>query len=145
MTTGSKGIALIKSFEGLYLKAYLCPAGVWTIGYGHTKGVQKGQTITALQADQFLGEDLKRFEKTVSGQNLKLTQNQFDALVSFTYNVGEGNFQSSTLLKKAKLNPADLSIRNEFAKWNKAKVNGVLTVLDGLTRRRTAEANLYFE
>lgn len=139
--TGNKGIALIKSFEGLKLKAYKCPAGIWTIGYGHTKGVKEGQVITEDQADKFLTEDLFDAEMAVNEQSLSLTQNQFDALVSFTYNLGSGNFQKSTLLKKTKANANDPTIKEEFAKWNKA--GGV--VLSGLTRRRAAESNLYFE
>jgi len=141
MKTDYKGIALIKSFEGLYLKAYKCPAGVWTIGYGHIRNVREGQIISHTQADVFLRQDVEEFEKAVNSHGLKLNQNQFDALVSFTYNVGAGNFRSSTLLKKVKANPADSTIRTEFARWNKAKGK----VLPGLIRRREAEANLYFE
>lgn len=141
MKTGSKGIALIKSYEGLKLEAYKCPAGVWTIGYGHTKGVIEGQVITKDQADIFLKEDLSDAEKAVNKQNVLFTQNQFDALVSFTYNLGSGNLEMSTLLKKAKVDPNDVTIKSEFAKWNKAKGE----ILNGLIRRREAEANLYFE
>lgn len=141
MKIGNKGIELIKSFEGLFLTAYKCPAGIWTIGYGHTKGVKQGQQITANKAEEFLREDVAQFEKDVLKQNLKLTQNQFDALVSFVFNVGGGNFQKSTLLRKAKVNSNDLSIKDEFLRWNKAAGK----VLPGLTRRRQAEANLYFE
>lgn len=140
MTTSERGLSLIKSFEGLRLESYLCPAKVWTIGYGHTSGVKQGQTIIEEQAEQFLKDDLLTFEKAVLAHNLKLNQNQFDALVSFTYNVGGGNLNKSTLLRKVKDNPTDASIRNEFMKWNKA--NG--KALAGLTRRRNAEADLYF-
>lgn len=141
MTTSERGLSLIKSFEGLRLESYLCPAKVWTIGYGHTSGVKHGQTITEEQAEQFLKDDLLTFEKAVLAHNLKLSQNQFDALVSFTYNVGGGNLNKSTLLRKVKENSKDASIRNEFMKWNKA--NG--KALAGLTRRRKGEADLYFE
>lgn len=141
MKIGYKGIELIKSFEGLYLKAYKCPAGIWTIGYGHTKGVKEGQQITASQAEEFLREDVAQFERDVLKQNLRLTQNQFDALVSFVFNVGGGNFLKSTLLRKAKVNSNDPTIKNEFLRWNKAAGK----VLPGLTRRRQAEADLYFE
>lgn len=141
MKTSDKGITLIKTFEGLVLTAYKCPAGIWTIGYGHTKDVKQGQTITASQAVEFLKQDLQVFEKAVNTQNLNLNQNQFDALVSFTYNVGSGNFQKSTLLKKAKLNVNDPTIANEFAKWNK----GGGRVLPGLVKRRESESKLYFE
>ncbi|NDW10456.1 lysozyme [Dysgonomonas sp. 520] len=145
MKTSNSGVDFIRSHEGLVLTAYKCPAGVWTIGYGHTKGVKQGDRITEKEAIEYLKEDLEDSEKAVSSQNLKLNQNQFDALVSFTFNVGSGNFKSSTLLKKAKANPNDPTIRNEFAKWNKAKVKGVLTALPGLTRRRKEEADLYFK
>ena len=141
MKIGNKGIELIKSFEGLFLTAYKCPASIWTIGYGHTKGVKQGQQITANKAEEFLREDVAQFEKDVLKQNLKLTQNQFDAFVSFVFNVGGGNFQKSTLLRTAKVNSNDPSIKDEFLRWNKAAGK----VLPGLTRRRQAEANLYFE
>nr|WP_297164289.1 lysozyme [uncultured Dysgonomonas sp.] len=135
------GVKLIQDFEGLELKAYKCPAGVWTIGYGHTKGVKQGDVITPAQATAYLQADLADAEKTVNSQNLKINQNQYDALVSFTFNVGTGNFLKSTLLKKVKINPDDTSIRSEFAKWK----YGSEKVLPGLVRRREAEANLYFK
>lgn len=135
------GVKLIQDFEGLELKAYKCPAGVWTIGYGHTKGVKQGDVITPAQATAYLQADLADAEKTVNSQNLKINQNQYDALVSFTFNVGTGNFLKSTLLKKVKINPDDTSIRSEFAKWK----YGSGKVLPGLVRRREAEANLYFK
>lgn len=137
MNTGYKGISLIKSFEKLELKAYKCPAGVWTIGYGHTKGVKKGDVCTEAQAEQWLKEDLSDAETAMAG--LKLNQNQFDALVSFTFNLGVGNFKKSTLYKKVKANPNDPSITDEFGKWKFA--NG--KELAGLVRRRAAEAELY--
>lgn len=141
MTTSKTGLALIAAHEGLKLKAYLCPAGVPTIGYGHTKGVRMGDTITPDQADKFLREDSADAEKAVNAQGLKINQNQYDALVSFTFNVGVGNFGKSTLLKKVKANADDPAIRNEFARWNK----GGGKVLPGLTRRRKEEADLYFK
>jgi lysozyme len=144
MKTSNKGIELIKRFEGLRLKAYQDSRGTWTIGYGHTGGVKSGDTITEQEAVELLARDLKTAEDAVNEQNLSLTQNQFDALVSFVFNVGTGNFRSSTLLKKAKANPDDPTIRNEFLKWNKARINGTLKPLTGLTRRRAAEADLYF-
>lgn len=135
------GVKLIQEFEGLELKAYKCPAGVWTIGYGHTKGVKQGDVITPAQATAYLQADLADAEKAVNSQNLKISQNQYDALVSFTFNVGTGNFLKSTLLKKVKINPDETSIRSEFAKWK----YGSGKVLPGLVRRREAEANLYFK
>lgn len=131
--TSQKGIDLIKSFEGCRLTAYKCPAGVWTIGYGHTAGVFAGQTITNAQAELFLKSDLEKFEKAVINTNLNLNQNQFDALVSFAYNCGAGN-----LVKLVKGRTVD-QIADKLLLYNKA--NG--KVLAGLTRRRTAERNLY--
>lgn len=140
MRTGRAGINLIKSFESLRLEAYRCPAGIWTIGYGHTAGVRRGDRIDEQKAEQLLAEDLRRFEAIVNRECPNVNQNQFDALVSFTFNVGTGNFQKSTLLKCVKANPQNVNIRYEFSKWKKA--NG--TVLAGLIRRRKAEADLYF-
>ena len=144
MKTSNKGIALIKRHEGFVPRAYLCPAGVWTIGYGHTSGVKKGQVITPEIGEMYLRTDLNDAEYAVNGERLNLTQNQFDALVSFVFNLGSGNFRSSTLLKRVRKNPKDTEIRGEFAKWNKARLNGVLTPLPGLTKRRRDEADLYF-
>ena len=140
MKTSPKGIALIKEFEGLRLKAYLCPGGVWTIGYGHTAGVKPGMTITEEQAEQFLKEDMIVFEKAVNNQNLSINQNQFDALVSLIYNIGIGNFQKSTLLRKARINANDNSIMDEFLRWVYSKGR----VLPGLQRRILREMKLYF-
>ena len=140
MKTSHKGIDLIKEFEGLRLKAYKCPGGVWTIGYGHTAGVKPGMTITEEQAEQFLKEDLIVFENAVNNQKLSINQNQFDALVSLIYNIGIGNFQKSTLLRKTRVNPNDNSIMDEFLKWVYSKGR----VLPGLQRRRLAEMKLYF-
>ena len=140
MKASSKALELIKQFEGLRLKAYLCPGGVWTIGYGHTAGVKSGMIITEAQAEEFLLSDIAVFEKAVNDQNLDLTQNMFDALVSFTFNVGVGNFKRSTLLCQIKVNPLDNSIMDEFLRWVYSKGR----VLPGLQRRRLAEMKLYF-
>ena len=140
MKTSHKGIALIKEFEGLRLKAYKCPGGVWTIGYGHTAGVQPGMVISEAQAEEYLKADLIAFDKYLNGLGLALDQNQFDALISFIYNVGTGNFSSSTLLRKVKANPLDNSIMDEFLRWVYSKGR----VLPGLQRRRLAEMKLYF-
>ena len=140
MKTSPKGIALIKEFEGLRLKAYKCPGGVWTIGYGHTAGVKPGMVISEAQAEEYLMADLIAFEKHLNGLGLALNQNQFDALVSFIYNVGTGNFSSSTLLRKVRANPLDNSIMDEFLRWVYSKGR----VLPGLQRRRLAEMKLYF-
>lgn len=140
MKTSFNGIELIKKHEGLRLRAYLCPGGVWTIGYGHTRLAREGMVITAPRAQELLVEDLSEAELCVLRQGLKINQNQFDALVSFVFNCGSGNFQRSTLLKKAKVNPQDPSIATEFRRWNKA--SGV--VLAGLAARREDELKLYF-
>lgn len=138
MRTHNKEI--IKEHEGLRLEAYLCPAGVWTIGYGHTgSDVWPGLVITKEWAEWLLEEDLKRFEANVSGYvKVDLTQDQFDALVSFTYNVGAEAFKNSTLLKK--LNAEDYEgAANEFPRWNKSKGK----VLGGLVKRRNEERKLF--
>ena len=140
MNTSPKGIALIKEFEGLRLKAYKCPGGVWTIGYGHTAGVKPGMVISEAQAEEYLKADLIAFERYLNDLGLALNQNQFDALVSFIYNVGTGNFSSSTLLRKVRANPQDNSIMDEFLRWVYSKGR----VLPGLQRRRLAEMKLYF-
>lgn len=135
MRTSSKGINLIKKFEGCRLKAYKCPAGVWTIGWGHTAGVKEGQNITQDEADRYLVEDLKVFEKYVTNLKLPLNQNQFDALVSFTYNCGPGNLK--TLVKNRSLQ----QIADALLLYNKSA--GV--TLNGLVRRRTEERELFLK
>ena len=140
MNTSPKGIALIKEFEGLRLKAYQCPGGVWTIGYGHTACVKPGMLISKAQAEEYLKADLIAFERYLNGLGLALNQNQFDALVSFIYNVGTGNFSNSTLLRKVRANPQENSIMDEFLRWVYSKGR----VLPGLQRRRLAEMKLYF-
>lgn len=143
-----EGIDLIKQFEGLKLKPYRCSANVPTIGYGNTfyedgkKVSMNDPSITESRAINLLKNLLESFEKHVDSYCVDtITQNQFDALVSFCYNVGPNNLKKSTLLKKVNANPNDESIREEFLKWTKA---GGKT-LKGLVRRRTAEADLYFK
>lgn len=136
---GQAGLELIKKFEGCKLKAYLCPAGIMTIGYGHTHGVVKNQEITQEQADQLLEDDLQIFINAVDqNTNVKLTQNEFDALVAFTFNVGIGAFKQSTLCKLINENKLELAAE-QFARWNKAGGK----VLPGLVRRRAAEKALF--
>ena len=135
-------------FEGYKAKAYLCPAGVVTIGFGSTmyqdgRKIKLGDTINEDQGNQLLMWELKN--KSISLQGLNLNQNQFDACLSFVFNLGIGAFAKSTLKKKILINPNDPSIKDEFMKWNKARVGGQLMVLKGLTRRRIAEAELYFK
>lgn len=140
MKTSAIGRRLIQGFEGYRDKAYLCPAGVWTIGYGHTSGVKEGDTCTREQANEYLKQDLATAEEAVNAEKLNLSQLQFDALVSFVYNVGTGAFRDSTLLKKLR---RDTSPRKELEEeWKKWKYSNK-TVLKGLVRRRAAEWSLY--
>jgi lysozyme len=141
MKTAKKGIDLIKFYESFKEKAYKCPAGVWTIGYGHTRTTQRGQTINENQAIELLMSDLQFTEISVKKQALFINQNQFDALVSFSFNVGSGAFTRSTLLKKIKSGADEVEIRHQFNRWNKS--GGV--ILNGLVSRRKAEGDLYFE
>ena len=156
MNASAKGISLIKEFESLQLAAYVCPAGHLTIGYGSTRWPD-GRKIAATdrlkneaEADVLLRKTLSSFERDVTSllTGVAVTQGMFDALVSFAFNVGadidadtipEG-LGDSTLLKLVRANPKNPAIRQEFLKWNK----GGGKILAGLTRRRTAEANLYF-
>ncbi len=137
--SGSQSYAIIKEFEGLRLEAYKCPAGVLTIGYGHTKGVKVNQKISEKEADRLFAQDIKEFEGYIDRMvKVDLTSNQYEALVSFVYNIGPGAFMHSTLLKK--LNAGDYKgAQGQFIRWNKA---GGKT-LPGLTRRRKAEAKLF--
>ena len=131
---------LIKQFEGLRLEAYLCPAGIWTIGYGHTSGVSPNSFITIQEADEYLHRDVATIEMQLNKLNLILRQCQWDAIVSFVFNVGIGNFKASTLLAKIRINPDDNSIMDEFLRWVYA--NG--KVMRGLQKRRLTEMKLYF-
>lgn len=140
MKISDTGITLIKKHEGLRLNSYRCPAGIWTIGYGHTVGVCEGMTITEDGAELLLRMDIETSEKAVTRYAKGINQNQFDSLVSFTFNVGVRNFSTSTLVKKIKVNPTDPSIDFEFSRWKFAKGK----VLSGLVKRRKEEAELYF-
>lgn len=143
MKTSDKGIEMIKGFEGLRLEAYKCAAGVWTIGYGHTNNVKPDSKMTEAQVESLLAWDLIVPETEVSRCG-NLRQNQFDALVSFVFNVGVVAFRSSTLKKMVMKNPDNPAIKNEILKWKYITVNGVKKVLPGLEKRRTKEAELYF-
>lgn len=136
----SKGLRLLKSFEGLRLEAYLDPVGIWTIGYGTTSGVYPGMRISEAQAEAFLRRDLARFENAVIDLvRVSLNDDQFSALVSFTYNVGEGALSSSTLLRL--LNRGDYrGAADQLLRWNKGEGGQELY---GLTRRRRAERALF--
>lgn len=140
MKASQKCIDLIKKFEGCALKAYLCPSNIPTIGYGHTLGVKLGQTITQEQAEKLLKIDLQVHEQNVNSLvKVPLTQNQFDALVSFEYNVGRGNLQTSTLLRRVNEKRFN-ECPAEFKKW----VYGAgKKLLQGLVNRRNAEALLF--
>lgn len=141
MNISEKGLNLIKEFEGCRLTAYRCPAGVLTIGYGHTGGVIERMSISQEQANEFLKQDVVWAENAVNN-NVKvgLTQNQFDALVSFTFNIGTGGLKSSDLF--AILNNGDYAgASNQFGRW----VHGGGVVLPGLVRRRTAEKAMFLD
>jgi len=139
MRTSQRGLSLIKSFEGLRLQAYQDSVGVWTIGYGTTRGVKAGMKIRKDQAERMLLNDVARFEPEVERLiTAPLNQDQWDALISFTYNLGAANLESSTLRRL--LNAGDYAAAAEqFTRWNKAGGQ----VLAGLTRRRAAERDLF--
>ena len=139
MNTSMEGVSLIKKFEGCELEAYQCSANVWTIGYGHTKDVEKGDTITKEEAEQMLVDELHEYENYINKYvNVALSQNQFDALVSWVYNLGPANLTASTMLKVLN-NGKYEEVPAQMKRWN--KVNG--QVKQGLVRRREAEALLY--
>ena len=142
----NRGIAIIRKYEGLKLRAYICPAGLNTIGYGATfyengTKVQPGDVITMDRADKLLHFQVKLFSDEVKRTvKSNLNDNQLGALVSFCFNVGGAAFAKSTLAKKANANPNDPTIRDEFMRWTR----GGGKVLNGLVKRREEEANLYF-
>ncbi len=144
MRMSAEGLALVKEFEGLRLKAYKCPAGVWTIGYGHTSAagapeVREGMEITKAEAEEILKRDMVQYEKGVEKLvKIKITQGQFDALVDFAYNAGVGALAKSTLLKRVNEERFD-DVPAEFMKWTK----GGGKELPGLVRRRRAEVKLW--
>lgn len=144
MRTSSDGLGLIKQFEGERLHAYLCPAGVWTIGYGHTDAagpprVTPGLVITKADAEQILRRDLRKYEDAVDDAvTVPLKQHQFDALVSLCFNIGPEAFRKSSLVKKLNRGEYD-AVPAALMAWNKAKGRE----LPGLTRRRRAEAALW--
>ena len=137
------GEEIIKHFEGLRLKAYLCPAGIPTIGWGHTKGVKLGDICTPEQAQEWFLEDYNLARRVVLRHvESKLSENQIQALTSWVFNLGEGNFTVSTLLKKLNANDME-GASKEILRWNKGRVNGILQVLPGLDRRRIMEKQLF--
>lgn len=130
---------MIRQFEGLRLRAYKCPAGIPTIGYGHTAGVKMGQVITRERAEELLRAEVERFEGYVDRLvTVPITQGQFDALVAWTYNLGPGALEKSTMLRR--LNAGDYTgAAAELERWNRAGGQ----VLAGLVRRRSAERALF--
>ena len=139
MNVSQNCVELIKYFEGFEDTAYLCPANVWTIGYGRTRNVKEWDRITEPQAERDLLEELEEFKHQVlHSVKVELTQNELDALTSWTYNLGVGNLNSSTLLKKLNAGSKD-EVPAEMLRWNKASGK----VLAGLTKRREAEAELW--
>lgn len=139
MKTSQRGINLIKQFEGVRLTAYKCPAGVYTIGYGHTRGVTRGMKITEEEASAFLAADLRNSEKAVERYDsiYHWNQNEFDALVSFTFNCGAANLRS--LLRNGRRNRSQIA--ETLPLYRKAGGK----VLKGLERRRAAEKALFLE
>ena len=139
MQISQEGIALIKKFEGCELEAYKCAAGVWTIGYGSTKGVEEGNTITQEDADNLLLEEMHEYEGYINDMvTVDLKQNEFDSLVSWVFNLGPSNLSSSTLLSRLNNKVWD-DVPNQIKRWNKAGGQ----VLEGLERRRLAESMLF--
>ena len=139
MTTSQKGIDLIKSFESCRLFAYRDSVGIATIGYGHTKNVKMGMSITQKQAEDFLQDDIKPCEKVLNAMCINFKQNQFDALVSWIFNLGEGKFSSSTMRKRIIERANDIEITDQMVRWYNA--GGKPSA--GLMRRRVTEANMF--
>jgi len=141
MKISNTGIDFIKRWEGLRLTAYRCPAQVWTIGYGHTKTARRGMTITEKEAERLLRQDVEVYEYSVRKLvQVELNQNQYDALVSFCFNVGRGAFAQSTLLRVLNEGNYQRTAR-EFHKW----VHAGRKVLPGLVARREAESEMFLE
>lgn len=139
MKTSQKGIELIKKYEGCKLYAYRDSVGVLTIGFGHTKNVKAGMAITQQQAEQFLKEDISPIETVLNSLNINFTQGQFDSLVSWIFNLGVGNFKSSTMYKNIVARKSDDDITSQMVKWHNAGGKPLL----GLKKRRCAEANMF--
>ena len=139
MNISQEGISLIKKFEGCELEAYKCAAGVWTIGYGHTKDVKEGNSITKEEAESMLVHELQEYCSDVDiAVKVDLKQNEFDSLVSWTYNLGPTNLNSSTMLRVLNEGKYD-EVPAQMKRWNKASGQ----VKEGLVRRREAEALMF--
>ena len=139
MKISQNGIDLIKKFEGCKLYAYRDGVGVLTIGYGHTKNVKAGMAITQQQAEAFLKDDIKPIETLLNGMGINYTQGQFDALTSWIFNLGQGNFKSSTMYKHIVGKKSDVEITDQMVKWYNAGGRPLI----GLKKRRCAEANMF--
>lgn len=141
MRASKEMIEKLKEFEGLRLEAYQCAAGVWTIGYGHTRGVRQGQRISAAQAAELLRGDLLPVEQYVDGLRVCRTQGQFDALCDFAFNLGTGALQRSSLLAKVRCGAPTAEVQDEFRRWVWAGGRK----LPGLVKRREWEAQRWAE
>ena len=137
-------IDALKGFEGFRETAYRCPAGVWTIGYGHVDGVSRGDRVTREEAERLLRRELAKYEAFVERLGVTTQQHKFDALVDFSFNLGCEALRSSTLLKKIRACRPDAEVRAEFMKWVYATVGGRKRKLEGLVRRRKWEADRFF-
>jgi lysozyme len=146
MRTGIKGIRLIQLYENCKLEAYKCPAGIWTIGWGHTRNVKEGDVITQEEADRIFREDLTDPETCANNASRRLNQNQFDAIVSLVYNIGWGNFDKSEVKRLVASNPASEWIKDAFMQHVYAKdpKTGKHVKLAGLVTRRKKEVELYY-
>lgn len=140
MKTSEAGLALIRKFEGCVLKAYRCPAGVWTIGYGHTGGVRNGEQIDKVRAEELLAEDVERVEDLLCGKFKNgMPQRHFDVLVSFIFNIGWDAFSASTLCRFIMEKAGDRAVCQQLLRWHNAAGKPLL----GLMKRRVEEANLW--
>ncbi len=142
MKTSEKGYNLIRQSEGFKLESYQDTGGVWTIGYGHTKGVVQGMNITEETAEKFLKQDVEHCERCLMWYSQDFTQGQYDACIDFIFNLGAGNFYSSTLFKKMKVGDYK-GASDEFLKWIYGTVNGKRVKLPGLVTRRAKERELF--
>lgn len=141
MKTSEEAIQAIKGFEGLRLAAYRCPGGVWTIGYGHTKGVRDGMACTETEADRWLREDLEESERAVTALAVCKGQGQFDALVDFVFNLGIGSLKRSALLRCIRRGDTDEEVCRQFGRW----VYSGGRKLQGLVKRREWDAKRWTE
>ena len=139
MKISNSGLSLIKRYEGCRLKAYKDSVGVWTIGWGNTSHAKAGIAITQQQAETFLKEDIVPVERVLNGIGVNFTQNQFDALCSWIFNLGTANFNSSTMRKYIVARKSDVEITDQLVKWHNAGGEP----LTGLKRRRVTEANMF--